>query len=123
MWALLKTLFVQGIIARTVLRSFAWLGWLLPAGFLLKFIGLPLLSVLGVLAMPVLVLLFVIGLPIFVVFLFGGLLLAIVGMLLTVGIALAKVLIPIALVVMMVRWMRRPKGAAVAPAPTASAAG
>ena len=119
MWALLKTLFVQGIIARTVLRSFGWLAWLLPVGFLLKFVGLPLLAVLGVLAMPVLVLLFMIGLPIFLVLVFGGLLMAVVGTVLTVGLALAKVIIPIALVVMLVRWMLRPKPAASA-APSAS---
>lgn len=116
MWALLKTLFVQGILAKTLLRSFGWLAWLLPVGFLLKFIGLPLLVVLGVLAMPVLVLLVLVGLPFFVVILFGGTLIAIVGMLLTVGIALAKVVIPIALVVMLVRWMLRPKAAAPAAA-------
>ncbi len=109
MWAVLKTLLVQGILAKTLLRSFGWLAWLLPAGFLLKFIGLPLLAVLGVLAAPVLVLLFVIGLPVFVVLLFGGALMALVGVLLTVGIALAKIIIPIALVVMVVRWLLRPK--------------
>lgn len=109
MWAVLKTLLVQGILAKTLLRSFGWLAWLLPAGFLLKFVGLPLLAVLGVLAAPVLVLLFVIGLPVFVVLLFGGALMALVGVLLTVGIALAKIIIPIALVVMVVRWLLRPK--------------
>lgn len=114
MWAMLKTLFVQGIVAKTLLRSFGWLAWLLPAGFLLKFIGLPLLAVLGVLAMPVLVLLFVIGLPIFLVFLVGGALMALVGTVLTVGIALAKIVIPIALVVWLVRWMLRDKPVATA---------
>ena len=116
MWAVLKTLLIQGILAKTVLRSFGWLAWLLPAGFLLKFVGLPLLAVLGVLATPVLILLFVVGLPIFVVLLFGGALMALVGVLLTVGIALAKVIIPIALIVMLVRWFRRPKAAVPAAA-------
>ncbi len=69
MWQILKTLVVQGILAKTVLRSFGWLAWLLPVGFLLKFVGLPLLAVLGLLALPVLALLLVIGLPIFVVLL------------------------------------------------------
>ena len=114
MWALLKTLLVQGILAKTALRSFGWLGWLLPVGFLLKFFGLPLLAVLGTLAVPVLVLLFVIGLPVIVVLFFGGALMAVVGLLLTIGIALAKVIIPIALVVMLVRWLTRPKAAAPA---------
>lgn len=105
MWQILKTLIVQGILAKTVLRSLGWLAWLLPAGFLLKFVGLPLLAVLGVLALPVLLLLLLIGLPIFVVLLLGGGLLAIVGVVLSVGLALAKVLIPIALVLWGLRWL------------------
>ena len=92
MWTILKTLLIQGVLARTALRSFGWLAWLLPLGFLLKWVGLPLLAVLSVLALPVLVLLVAIGLPLFVVFLFGSMLMAVVGTLLTVGIALAKVL-------------------------------
>ena len=115
MWTMLKTLLVQGILAKTVLRSFGWLGWLLPVGFLLKFVGLPLLAVLGVLALPVLILLFVIGLPVIVVLVFGGALMALVGVLLTMGVALAKVIIPIALVVMLVRWLLRSKAAVPAP--------
>jgi hypothetical protein len=107
MWAILKTLLVQGILARTALRSFGWLAWLLPVGFLLKWVGLPLLAVLGVLALPVLLLLLVIGLPVFVVLMFGGALLSLVGMVLTVGVALAKVLIPMALAVLVIRWMLR----------------
>lgn len=113
MWQILKTLIVQGILAKTVLRSFGWLAWLLPAGFLLKFLGLPLLAVLGVLALPVLLPLLLIGLPIFVVLLLGGGLLAIVGVVLSVGLALAKLLIPIALAVWLVRWLLRER-----PAPT-----
>jgi hypothetical protein len=111
MWQILKSLLVQGILAKTVLRSFGWLAWLLPVGFLLKFIGLPLLGVLGVLALPVLVLLFVIGLPVFVVLMLGGLLMAVVGTLLSVGIAVAKVVIPIALLVMLVNWFLRDRSA------------
>lgn len=104
MWSILKTLLVQGILARTALRSFGWLAWLLPLGFLLKWVGLPLLAVLLVLALPVLVLLVAIGLPIFVVILFGSMLMALVGTLLTVGIAVAKVLIPVLLVLWLVRY-------------------
>jgi hypothetical protein len=61
------------------LRSLSWLAWLLPVGFLLKWVGCPLLAVLAVLAAPVLLLLLLIGLPIFVVLLFGGALLSFVG--------------------------------------------
>ena len=107
MWQILKTLLVQGILAKVLVRSFGWLAWLLPVGFILKFIGLPLLAVLGVLAAPVLILLLVVGLPIFVVLTIGGALMALVGFLLTIGLALAKIIIPIALVVMLVRWLFR----------------
>jgi hypothetical protein len=119
MWAILKTLLVQGILARTALRSFGWLAWLLPVGFLLKWVGLPLLAVLGVLALPVLLLLLVIGLPIFVVLMFGGALLSLVGMVLTVGVALAKVLIPVALAVLVIRWMLRAGSRPAAPVASA----
>lgn len=117
MWQILKTLLVQGILAKTALRSFGWLAWLLPVGFLLKWVGLPLLAVLAVLALPVLALLLVIGLPIFVVLLFGGAILSIVGTVITIGVALAKVLIPIALVVWVLRWLFRAPKSEVAPAP------
>jgi hypothetical protein len=120
MWGMLKTLLVQGILAKTLLRSFGWLAWLVPAGFLLKTIGLPLLAVLGVLALPVLVLLFVIGLPVFLVLIVGGALMALVGTVLTVGIALAKVIVPIALIVWLVSWLMRGKKGDPDPAPAAS---
>lgn len=121
MWQILKTLIVQGILAKTVLRSFGWLAWLVPAGFVLKVIGLPLLAVLGVLALPVLFLLLVIGLPIFVVLLIGGGVLAIVGVVLSVGLTLAQIVIPIALVVFVVRWLMRERSAPDAPSAGAAA--
>jgi hypothetical protein len=105
MWAILKSLIVQGIIARTALRSLGWLAWLLPVGFLLKWVGLPILMVLGVLALPVLLLFLVIGLPIFVVLLFGGAMLSLLGVLLTLGVALAKIVVPLVIVVFLLRWM------------------
>ena len=107
MWPLLKTLLVQGILAKTALRSFTWLAWLLPVGFLLKWVGLPILMVLGVLALPVLLVLAVIGLPFIVVFFFGSILLTITGAVLAFGIAAAKVLIPVVLVFLVVRWIWR----------------
>ncbi len=121
MWQILKTLLVQGILAKTLLRSFGWLGWLLPIGAILKWIGLPLLSVLGVLALPVLVLLFLIGLPIFLVFIFGGLLMSLVGVLITVGTALLKIIIPVALVVLVAQWLVKAKPTKVAPDAPATA--
>jgi hypothetical protein len=107
MWSLLKTLVIQGFLARTALRSFAWLAWILPLGFLLKWVGLPLLAVLGTLALPIVILLAIIGLPIIVVVVFGGLLLTIAGVVLTAGLAVLKVLVPLALVFLVVRWLWR----------------
>jgi len=107
MLSLLKVLLLQGFLAKTALRSFAWLAWMLPLGFLFKWVGLPILAVLGVLALPVLLLLAVIGLPLIVVVVFSSILLSITGAVLTFGLAAAKVLIPIVLVVMLLRWLPR----------------
>ena len=117
MWGILKTLFIQGVLAKALLRAVGWLAWLIPTGFILKFIGLPLLAVLSVLALPVLILLFIVGLPIFLVLIVGGALMALVGTVLTVGIALAKIIVPIAIVVMLVRWLMKSKESAPTPAP------
>ena len=115
MWAILRSLMMKGLIARTVLRSFGWIGWLLPIGWLLSWIGWPLLSVLGVLALPVLVLLFILGLPIILVFVVGGLLMSLLGFLLTLGIAALKIAIPVVIIV----WLwRRWSAAEAAPAST-----
>ncbi len=123
MWAMLKALLVQGLLAKTLLRSFGWLAWLLPVGFLLKWVGLPLLSVLGVLGLPVLILLFIIGLPIFAVILFGGVLMALVGFLLTLGVAMLKIAIPVLLIYWLVRWLfRRPAATATEPASASASA-
>lgn len=119
MWSLLKTLLVQGILARTALRSFGWLAWLLPVGFLLKWVGLPLIAILGTLSLPVLILLAIIGLPIIVVIVFGSVLLSIVGFVLTAGFAVLKVLLPVLLVFLLVRWVWRSRTKAAAPAPMA----
>lgn len=118
MWSILKTLLVQGVLARTALRSFGWLAWLLPAGFLLKWVGLPLLAILGTLSVPVLILLAIVGLPIIVVIVFGGVLLSVVGFVLTAGFAMLKFLLPVLLVFLLVRWVWRSR----TPPPTAPAA-
>ncbi|MBX7119529.1 MAG: hypothetical protein K1X31_11065 [Gemmatimonadaceae bacterium] len=123
MWSILKELIVRGILAKTILRSFGWLTWLLPLGFLLKLIGWPLLAVLGTLAVPVLLLLLLVGLPIFVVLLVGGALLALVGTVLSVGLALAKVILPVALIVWLLGRLWRRDAAATPDAPAAAAEG
>jgi hypothetical protein len=122
MWSMLKVLLVQGFLARTALRSFAWLAWILPLGFLLKWVGLPIIAVLGTLALPVLILLAIVGLPIIVIVVFGGMLLTIAGFVLTMGLAVLKVLLPVALVFLVVRWLWRRANPAVTPAGAAPSA-
>ncbi len=121
MWSLLRTLVIQGFLARTALKSFAWLAWILPLGFLLKWVGLPLLAVLGVVAIPVLILLAVVGLPIIVVVVFGGILVSVAGFALTAGFALLKALLPFLLVFLVVRWLWRRAKAPVVVTPATDA--
>lgn len=59
MWTILKTLVLRGILARTGLGALGWLAALVPLGFLLKWIALPILLLLGFLALPFLTLLIV----------------------------------------------------------------
>ena len=86
MIASLTALVVRLAAIRWAIKSVVGLGLLVPVAFLLKFVGLPILAVLGVLAMPVLFVLFLFGLPIFLVLAVGGLLLGGLFFLLTLGI-------------------------------------
>jgi hypothetical protein len=122
MLGLLKTLLVQGFLARTALRSFGWLVWMLPLGFLFKWIGLPLIAILGALSLPVLILLAIVGLPIIVVIVFGAILLSIVGFVLTAGFAALKILLPVLLVFLLVRWVWRSRTTVTPVTPAAPAA-
>lgn len=119
MWAILKTLLIQGFLAKTALKSFAWLAWLLPLGFLLKWVGLPIALVLGTLSAPVLIMLAVIGLPIIVVVVFAGMMIAIVGFVLSLGFAVLKFLLPIIIVYYVAKWLWRAMRPAT-PAPVVS---
>ena len=130
MWTMLKLLLAQWALRRLVVRSFASLLVLLPAGLLLKGFGLPLLAMLGTLAAPLLLGLFVIGLPVILVLLVGGALLAITGALITAGFAVLKVALligmPVAIVVWMVRRRScrpRPSTGAAEPPPRTEQAG
>lgn len=107
MWQILKTLLIQGILKKTALRSVAWLAWILPVGFILKWVGLPLLVILGVIALPVVTLLLLIGLPIFVVILFGGTILTFTGAVLTMGLAILKIAVPLFLILVLTRFLLR----------------
>ena len=104
-------LFLSALALRTMIRSMGWMVLLLPIAFLLKTVGAPLLAILAVIGLPLLVVLALIGLPLIVVFGIGAALLGIIGTVLTVGLALLKIVLPIVLVFWAVsalfRWMRR----------------
>jgi len=112
-------------LVRWLVFRFAALGWatkwlgslgvLLPLAFLLKFVGLPLLGILGVVAAPALALLFLFGLPVILVLGGGAILMSLVFAALSVGLFALKVFVfvvlPIYLVVKVVRWLfRRGRG-------------
>lgn len=104
-------LFLQAAALKVMVRSAGWLVFLLPVAFLLKTIGAPLLAILGVIGLPLLVVLALLGLPFIVVFGIGAALLAVIGTVVTIGLALLKIVLPIVLVFWAVsavfRWMSR----------------
>lgn len=104
-------LFLQAAALKVMVRSAGWLVFLLPVAFLLKTIGAPLLAILGVIGLPLLVVLALLGLPFIVVFGIGAALLAVIGTVVTIGLALLKIVLPIVLVFWAVsavfKWMSR----------------
>ena len=104
-------LFLQAAALKVMMRSAGWLVFLLPLAFLLKTIGAPLLAILGVIGLPLLVVLVLLGLPFIVVFGIGAALLAVIGTVVTIGLALLKIVLPIVLVFWAVsavfKWMSR----------------
>jgi hypothetical protein len=109
MWLLLKSLLTKWALFKLLLKSLGSLAWLLPLAFILKAIGLPILALLAILALPLLILLFVIGLPILLVVVVGGALLTFTMWMLSIGMVVLKIALPIILVVWFVRWLSRPK--------------
>lgn len=105
MWTLLKAVLVKWAVFKVLLKTLGSFAFLIPIAFLLKFIGLPLLGVLAVLALPILFVLAIIGLPLFIVFIAGGAILALVGTVLTIGLAVLKIALPVILLVWFVNWL------------------
>lgn len=97
MFAFLKALAVQFIFLRALLAGLGSLGVLLPLALLLKWVGLPILGVLGILSVPLLIVLAVVGLPIALVVMVGGGVLAFLFVGLTVGVVAMIVALPIVL--------------------------
>ena len=104
MWAFITSLLTKWALLKLLLKTFGSLGWLIPIAFILKFIGLPVLAVLALLALPVFIVLAIVGLPIMIVIVAGILLLVGFFAMLSIGILVLKIAIPILLVYWLIRW-------------------
>ena len=117
MWALIQSLLTKWALLRLLLKTLGSLGLLIPIAFILKVVGLPILAVLAVLALPVFIILAIVGLPIMFVFVAGILLLVGFFALLSFGIAVLKIAIPILIVYWLLKWwFRNGKKSTVDPA-------
>lgn len=105
MWALFQSLLAKWALLKLVLSSLGRLAWLIPVAFVLKAVGLPTLLLLALLALPVFLVLALVGLPIMLMLITGILLLAGLFFMLSLGIAVLKIAIPIILIVWVVRWL------------------
>lgn len=107
MWVLIQSLLTKYALFKLLLKSLGSLAWLLPIAFILKVVGLPILAVLAILALPVFIILAIVGLPIMFVFIAGILLLVGFFALLSFGIMVLKIAIPVLLVYWLYRWWSR----------------
>ena len=104
MWSFITSLLAKVALLKLLLKTFGSLGWLIPIAFILKFIGLPVLAVLALLALPVFTILAIVGLPIMFVLVAGILLLVGFFAMLSIGILVLKIAIPVLLVYWLLRW-------------------
>lgn len=107
MWSLVTSLLAKLALFKLLLKGLGSLAWLLPVAFILKFIGLPILAVLALLALPVFIILAIVGLPIMFAIVAGIVLLVGFFFLLSIGLAVLKIAIPILLVYWLLRWWFR----------------
>ena len=107
MWSLISSLLAKWALLRLLLKTLGSLGLLLPLAFILKLIGLPVLIVLAILALPVFIILAIFGLPIMFIIIAGVLLLVGFFFILSMGLLVLKIAIPIIIVYWLVRWFFR----------------
>lgn len=107
MWSLITSLLAKWALFKLLLKTLGSMAWLLPVAFILKLIGLPVLIVLAILAAPVFIILAIIGLPIMFVIVAGVLLLVGFFFLLSMGLLVLKIAIPIILIYWVIRWLFR----------------
>src|SRR5687767_12996096 len=107
MWSLITSLLAKWALLKLLLKTLGSLGWLLPIAFVLKLVGLPVLIVLAILAAPIFIILAIVGLPIMFVVIAGVLLLVGFFFILSMGLLVLKIAIPILLVYWLIRWFFR----------------
>jgi hypothetical protein len=107
MWSLITSLLAKWALFKLLLKTLGSMAWLLPVAFILKLIGLPVLIVLAILAAPVFIILAIIGLPIMFVIVAGVILLVGFFFLLSMGLLVLKIAIPIILIYWLIRWFFR----------------
>ena len=108
MWLLIKKTLLALIIGRTFGGVLALLvAVLAPLAGLLKLIGIPVMIVLLVVGAPVILLLAVVGLPLMLVAIAGVVIMGVLSMVLALSVALLKVLLPIAIVFFVLRFLWR----------------
>jgi hypothetical protein len=107
MWSLITSLLAKVALLKLLLKTLGSLGWLLPIAFVLKLVGLPVLIVLAILAAPIFIILAIIGLPIMFVIIAGVLLLVGFFFILSMGLLVLRIAIPILIVYWVIRWFFR----------------
>ena len=107
MWSLITSLLAKWALFKLLLKTLGSMAWLLPVAFILKLIGLPVLIVLAILAAPIFIILAIIGLPIMFVIVAGVILLVGFFFLLSMGLLVLKIAIPIILIYWLMRWFFR----------------
>lgn len=108
MSVLLKALALKLIAGRSVGGLFTLgIALLAPIAGILKFIGLPILLVVGIVGAPLFLILGAVGLPGLFVVGIGGAILLFVGLIAALGIFALKFILPIVLIVWFVRWILR----------------
>ena len=104
MWSFITSLLAKWAMLKLILKTLGSLGWLLPIAFILKLVGLPVLIVLAILALPVFIILAIVGLPIMFVVIVGIFLLVGFFFLLSMGLLVLKIAIPVLLIYWLFKW-------------------
>ena len=108
MWLVVKAFIARWLLGRTLGGMLGvLLALFLPIAGVLKVLGVPLLIALVLLGAPLFLLLAVIGLPLVLVMGVVAVFVALLAPVLIVGVALVKILLPIVLVALALRWIFR----------------